>query len=98
MDERIFGGNIAGGLVVPSGRVVYDGKRMRKAITRRTIDHCASIMRWIEDRALGGGRSLRLRPYASLQPNPANIINVFSSPFVRIFLCISISLSWRGMN
>lgn len=64
----------AGGGLVPSGRVVYDGKRMRKAITRRTVDHCASIMKYLEDRVTGFG--LRHRPWSSLQPNPANIINV----------------------
>ena len=68
--------NGSGGLV-PSGRVVYDGKRMRKAITRRTVDHCASIMRYVEDRAQGG--LLRRHLYSSLQPNPAHIINVLSS-------------------
>jgi hypothetical protein len=65
-----------GGLV-PSGRVVYDGKRMRKAITRRTIDHCASIMRYIEDGVGVTGRGvLHKRLYANLQATPDHIINV----------------------
>lgn len=69
------GGAGGGGGLVPSGRVVYDGKRMRKAITRRTIDHCASIMQFIEDDA-AGRPCLRKFPHTALQPNPAHIINV----------------------
>lgn len=29
--------------------VIFDGKRMRKAITRRAVDHSASICRWLEE-------------------------------------------------
>lgn len=64
--------------LVPSGRVVYDGKRMRKAITRRTIDHSASVMQYLEDAALGRQR-LRHYLYSALEPSPAHIINVAPS-------------------
>lgn len=59
----------------PSGRIVYDGKRMRKAITRRTVDHCTGIMRFLEDQAMARGNKTR-RVYADLQPTPSHIINV----------------------
>ena len=28
--------------------IVYDGKRMRKTVTRRTVDYNASIINWLE--------------------------------------------------
>lgn len=37
----------AGGFRIPAHKMVYDGKRMRKAITRRTVDFNASIIRGI---------------------------------------------------
>lgn len=60
----------------PGGRIVYDGKRMRKAITRRTIDHCASIMRLVESLHVGASRFRTCNLYAALQPTPSHIINV----------------------
>ena len=36
------------GYRIPAHKMVYDGKRMRKAITRRTIDFNASIIRGLQ--------------------------------------------------
>lgn len=49
---------------------------MRKAITRRTIDHCASIMRFVESLHIGAARLRTHDLYAALQPTPSHIINV----------------------
>lgn len=37
-----------GGGQVPFSRMVFDGKRMRKAIQRRTVDYNHSVGRWIQ--------------------------------------------------
>lgn len=79
--------SVSGG-APPGGRVVstslegadttkanLDARRMRKAMTRRTIDHCASILQYLEDSAIGD-RPLRTRLYSSLQPAIPSIINV----------------------
>lgn len=44
-DNYYSGGGGGGG-----GKIVYDGKRMRKAVTRRTIDFNASIIRGLQVR------------------------------------------------
>lgn len=36
------------GFRIPAHKMVYDGKRMRKAITRRTIDFNASVIRGLQ--------------------------------------------------
>lgn len=36
------------GYRIPAHKMVYDGKRMRKAITRRTIDFNATILRGLQ--------------------------------------------------
>lgn len=38
----------AGGYRIPAHKMVYDGKRMRKAITRRTIDFNATVIRGLQ--------------------------------------------------
>lgn len=45
-NNKDFGGG--SGYRIPSHKMVYDGKRMRKAITRRTIDFNASIIRGLQ--------------------------------------------------
>ena len=37
-----------GGYRIPAHKMVYDGKRMRKAITRRTIDFNATVLRGLQ--------------------------------------------------
>jgi hypothetical protein len=34
----------------PASREIFDGKRMRKAVVRRTVDFNNSSMRWMLDR------------------------------------------------
>lgn len=41
-----FSGNT--GYRIPAHKMVYDGKRMRKAITRRTVDFNASVIRGLQ--------------------------------------------------
>lgn len=36
------------GYRIPAHKMVYDGKRMRKAITRRTVDFNASVIRGLQ--------------------------------------------------
>lgn len=36
------------GYRIPAHKMVYDGKRMRKAITRRTVDFNATILRGLQ--------------------------------------------------
>lgn len=36
------------GYRIPAHKMVYDGKRMRKAITRRTIDFNATVIRGLQ--------------------------------------------------
>lgn len=54
---------------------VYDGKRMRKAVVRRTIDHGAGIIRMLED-AGQPERPICRAPWASILPEAAFVINV----------------------
>ena len=37
-----------GGYRIPAHKMVYDGKRMRKAITRRTVDFNATVLRGLQ--------------------------------------------------
>src|ERR1700733_13657212 len=50
-------------------RILFDGKRMRKAITRRTVDHSSSVLRWLE--TIPG-----MKKAPVLQPDPAYVYNV----------------------
>jgi hypothetical protein len=43
-NRRQMGGN------VPFSKMVFDGKRMRKAIQRRTVDYNHSVARWMQVR------------------------------------------------
>jgi hypothetical protein len=56
-------------------RQIFDGRRMRKPITRRTVDHAASMIRMLEDNALPQ-RPLANQPYSALEPRPEYSINV----------------------
>lgn len=56
-------------------RVVYDGKRMRKAITRRVIDNCTGVLQGREASYVAGAPH-RSSFQSLLQPNPSNIINL----------------------
>ena len=51
---------------VPGQRAVFDGKRMRKAITRRTVEYNATIVRMLENHS---------SPTLSIQPHPSYILN-----------------------
>jgi hypothetical protein len=70
-----IGGVISGGAGEMGPSFVYDGKRMRKAITRRTIDLSSSMIRMFEDQAQPD-KPLSHSPYASLLPDQAFVINV----------------------
>lgn len=41
-------GGGGGGYRIPAHKMVYDGKRMRKAITRRTVDFNATVLRGLQ--------------------------------------------------
>lgn len=43
-------GGGGGGGNVPFSKMVFDGKRMRKAIQRRTVDYNHSVARWMQVR------------------------------------------------
>lgn len=43
-------GEGGGGGNVPFSKMVFDGKRMRKAIQRRTVDYNHSVARWMQVR------------------------------------------------
>jgi hypothetical protein len=45
-----MGGEGGGGGNVPFSKMVFDGKRMRKAIQRRTVDYNHSVARWMQVR------------------------------------------------
>lgn len=59
----------------PRERIVYDGKRMRKAITRRVIDNCTGVLQGRESSFIAGAPH-RSSFLSLLQPNPSNIINL----------------------
>ena len=67
-------------------KAALDARRMRKSMTRRTIDHCASIIQYLEDSAIGD-HPLRSRLYSTLQPAIPSIINV-SLSFIRDKFCV----------
>lgn len=56
-------------------RPVFDGRRMRMPITRRTVDHGASMVRYFEDYR-SPLRSLSSTPWTALEPKPEYSINV----------------------
>lgn len=62
-------------------RQVFDGRRMRMPITRRTVDHGASMAQYIEDQR-SATRPLSHDPYAALEPKPEYLINVFDATIV----------------
>lgn len=47
---RMAGEGGGGGGNVPFSKMVFDGKRMRKAIQRRTVDYNHSVARWMQVR------------------------------------------------
>ncbi|KAG4103854.1 WD40 repeat-like protein [Neocallimastix lanati (nom. inval.)] len=57
---------------VPSSRMVFDGKRMRKAIQRRTVDYNTPTIHWLKNRRW----QLDKRRYFSMQPDSKFIINL----------------------
>ena len=66
-------------------KAALDARRVRKSMTRRTIDHCASIIQYLEDSAVGD-RPLRSRLFTSLQPAVPSILNVcFASPLYLLY-------------
>ena len=48
MSGREDGGG--GGGNIPFSKMIFDGKRMRKAIQRRTVDYNHSVARWMQVR------------------------------------------------
>ncbi|CEJ00508.1 hypothetical protein RMCBS344292_14561 [Rhizopus microsporus] len=60
------GGNI------PFSKMVFDGKRMRKAIQRRTVDYNHSVARWMQERVwIRDKRDIKF-----LRPDPNFIIDL----------------------
>lgn len=49
MSGRDDGGGGGGGNI-PFSKMIFDGKRMRKAIQRRTVDYNHSVARWMQVR------------------------------------------------
>ncbi|KAI8981507.1 WD40-repeat-containing domain protein [Pilobolus umbonatus] len=66
MSGREDGGNI------PFSKMVFDGKRMRKAIQRRTVDYNHSVARWMQERVWMRDR----RDARYLRPDPNFIVNL----------------------
>jgi len=50
MSGREDGGGGGGGGNIPFSKMIFDGKRMRKAIQRRTVDYNHSVARWMQVR------------------------------------------------
>lgn len=69
MSGREDGG---GGGSIPFSKMVFDGKRMRKAIQRRTVDYNHSVARWMQERVWIRDR----RDTRYLRPDPNFIVNV----------------------
>ncbi|KAA8495439.1 pre-mRNA 3' end processing protein WDR33 [Porphyridium purpureum] len=59
----------------PAGRYneVFDGKQLRKAVQRRTIDYNASSLKWLVDRP----RKTRAREYPSILPRTEYALNLY---------------------
>lgn len=57
------------------GRPQFDGRRMRMPITRRTVDHSASMVKYLQERRTVE-QSLSSDVYAALEPKPAYLSNV----------------------
>ncbi|KAI9318670.1 WD40-repeat-containing domain protein [Dichotomocladium elegans] len=57
---------------VPFSKMTFDGKRMRKAIQRRTVDYNHSLTRWIEERLWIRDR----RDTRFLRPDPNFIVEL----------------------
>lgn len=62
----------------------FDGKRVRKAIQRRTIDYNSTILRQLEMRLI----CKTPRDFLAIQPESSFIINVFSINKVPAGNCI----------
>jgi polyadenylation factor subunit 2 len=56
------------------GRPQYDGRRMRMPVTRRTVDHAASMAMYMQDRRTAE-QPLARDPYAALAPKPDFLSN-----------------------
>lgn len=56
----------------PRQRIVYDGKRMRKSMTRRTIDYSSTLVRLFESPI---DPFLNQRSPSPMQPSPHHLIN-----------------------
>lgn len=52
MSGREDGGGGGGGGNIPFSKMIFDGKRMRKAIQRRTVDYNHSVARWMQVRLI----------------------------------------------
>jgi polyadenylation factor subunit 2 len=69
---RMSGREDGGGGNIPFSKMVFDGKRMRKAIQRRTVDYNHSVARWMQERVWIRDR----RDMRYLRPDPNFIVNV----------------------
>ncbi|KAI8372221.1 WD40-repeat-containing domain protein, partial [Choanephora cucurbitarum] len=61
-----------GGGNIPFSKMVFDGKRMRKAIQRRTVDYNHSVARWMQERVWIRDR----RDTRYLRPDPNFIVDL----------------------
>jgi polyadenylation factor subunit 2 len=53
-------------------RIIFDGKRIRKAVVRRPVDYNSTIIRYLEERYFRKDKRINLL----LEPDDAFIINV----------------------
>ena len=66
--QKLFGGFNPQHLSESRG---FDGKRVRKAIQRRTIDYNSTLMKLLENRIINKSQ----RDYLAIQPEPSFVIN-----------------------
>lgn len=64
-----YGGGSGAGGRQSFQRIVYDGKRMRKAMVRRTIDYTSPVLRMFEVPMDAASRRI-----SQLQPTPSHLI------------------------
>ena len=88
---------------IPFSKMVFDGKRMRKAIQRRTVDYNHSLTRWMQVRISYSTRSIVLvnnketcmtMNVSIATENMLNDISFFLLSLCNALVC-SISLIWH---
>lgn len=84
---------------IPFSKMVFDGKRMRKAIQRRTVDYNHSLTRWMQVRISHSTRSIVLvnNKETCMSMNVSitteNMLNSISFFFLSLCVALVCSLS-----